>query len=101
MVVVVVSPVLFRGVDMVEKTVDNVLFSRVGMVEKTVEEVGMVDKMVEEVVKSGVLAFSVVQMRSSSTSDNSGYVWLMSETMLCQALGVDRRFLLLLLLLLL
>ena len=101
MVVVVVSPVLFRGVDMVEKTVDNVLFSRVGMVEKTVEEVGMVDKMVEEMVKSGVLTFSVVQMSSSSTPDNSGYVWLMSEMMFCQALGVDRRFLLLLLLLLL
>ena len=86
MVVVVVSPVLFRGLDMVEETV---------------EEVGMVDEMVEEVVKSGVLAFSVVQRRSSSTSDNSGYVWFMSETMLCQALGVDRRFLLLLLSLLL
>ena len=95
MVEEVVSPVLFIGVDMVETMVANVLFIRVGMVEKMVEEVGMVEKMVEEVGKSGLLTFSVVQMSSSNTPDNSGYVWLTSEMMFSQELGADRRPLLL------
>ena len=66
----VVVVVLLRGLDMVEV----VVFRGLDMVEDTVEGVSVVDEMVEKVVKSGVVAFSVVQRRSSSTSDNSGYV---------------------------
>ena len=84
----VVSPLLFIGVDMVEKVVSPVLFMGVDMLEKMVEEVG----------KSVSLTFSVGQMSSSNTPDNSGYVWLTSEMMFSQELGADRRFLLLLLL---
>ena len=96
----VVFIMLFRGVDMVEMMVSTVLFKGVDMVDSMVYNVlfrgvGMVEEAVWEVATTVSLTFSVGQMSSSNTPDNSGYVWLTSEMRSNQGLAADRRPLLL------